>query len=60
MPDDFPRDPFMLFSHINMLLRDEFSSLEDLCAHKDVNREVLETILGAVGFEYSAENNKFW
>lgn len=60
MPDDFPRDPFMLFSHVNMLLRDEYASLDELCAHKDVNREVLETTLRSCGFEYSPENNKFW
>lgn len=50
----------MLFSFINMKLRDEYPSLDALCEDLGVNREVLETTLGACGFEYSEENNKFW
>ncbi|MBO7593017.1 MAG: DUF4250 domain-containing protein [Bacteroidaceae bacterium] len=39
--DRLPKDPFMLVSSINMLLRDnEFESLEDLCAYFE--REVVE------------------
>ena len=39
--DRLPKDPFMLMSSINMLLRDnEFDSLEDLCAYFE--REVVE------------------
>ena len=39
--DRLPKDPFMLVSSINMLLRDnEFDSLEDLCAYFE--REVVE------------------
>jgi len=39
--DRLPKDPFMLVSSINMLLRDnEFDSLEDLCAYFE--REVIE------------------
>lgn len=60
MFDELPKDPFMLFSHVNMLLRDEYSSLDELCEDKGFNREVIETILGSVGFEYNKEQNKFW
>ena len=39
--DRLPKDPFMLVSSINMLLRDnEFDSLEELCAYFE--REVEE------------------
>ena len=39
--DRLPKDPFMLVSSINMLLRDnEFDSLEELCAYFE--REVVE------------------
>ncbi len=50
----------MLFSFINMKLRDEYPSLDALCEDLNVNREVLETTLGSLGYEYSQENNKFW
>lgn len=55
-----PNDPMMLFSAVNMLLRDEYSSLDELCRKEDVDKEELCKKLAAVGFEYSEENNKFW
>lgn len=60
MHDSLPKDPFMLFSFINMKLRDEYDSLDALCEDMDINKEVLVTTLGALGFEYSPEHNKFW
>ncbi len=57
---ELPKDPMMLFSTINMLLRDEYSSLDELCASLDVSREEIEEKLRVAGFEYSKENNKFW
>ena len=50
----------MLFSTVNMYLRDRYASLDELCADLDVDRAELEEKLRAVGFEYSAEHNKFW
>ena len=60
MNNELPQDPFMLYSFINMKLRDQYESLDALCEDMNLNREVLETTLGSIGFEYSAENNKFW
>ncbi|MCM1517881.1 MAG: DUF4250 domain-containing protein [Pseudoflavonifractor sp.] len=57
---DLPKDPFMLMSLINMKLRDNYSSLDQLCEDMDINREALEKQLAEAGFEYSAEHNKFW
>lgn len=50
----------MLYSFINMKLRDRYASLDALCEDLDVERAVLEDKLAAAGFEYSAEHNKFW
>ena len=50
----------MLFSFVNMKLRDEYATLDELCKSLDIDRVALEEKLKAVGFEYSAENNKFW
>ncbi len=50
----------MLMSFVNTKLRDEFSTLDELCATLGVERTVLEDTLRQAGFEYSTEHNKFW
>ena len=55
-----PTDPMMLFSYINTQLRDNYSSLDELCASLDVDRKEIEEKLSAAGFEYNADQNKFW
>ena len=57
---DLPQDPMMLFSVINMKLRDCYSSLDELCEDMNINKEELIEKLSFYGFEYSEENNKFW
>ncbi len=58
--ENLPEDPMMLYSYVNMKLRDEYASLDELCRSLDVDKERLIAKLSAVGFEYSAENNRFW
>ena len=55
-----PKDPMMLFSVINMKLRDNYSSLDELCDDMHIRKEELVQKLKNAGFEYSPENNKFW
>lgn len=55
-----PQDPFILLSTINTMLRDNYSSLEDLCKSEGIEQEELIKTLASAGFEYSKENNKFW
>ncbi len=57
---ELPKDPMMLFSVINMKLRDCYASLDELCEDMNVNKDELIGTLKAVGFEYSSEQNKFW
>lgn len=57
---DLPQDPMMLFSVINMKLRDYYPSLDALCEDMNLDKEELIKKLAAYGFEYSAEANKFW
>lgn len=57
---ELPKDPMMLFSFINMKLRDEYASLDELCDDMNVNKENLLATLRSVGFEYNALQNKFW
>lgn len=51
--EHLPNDPMMLFSAVNMLLRDEYTSLDALCDDMNVDRTALEEKLKAAGFEYS-------
>lgn len=55
-----PQDPFILASYINTLLRDRFSSLDELCAYLDIDRKKLEAKLRIVGMTYNEQLNKFW
>lgn len=57
--DRLPKDPFMLVSSINMLLRDgEFDSLEDLCAYFDREVEDVEAELLRNGYAYNEEQKQ--
>ena len=57
--DRLPKDPFMLVSSINMLLRDgEFDSLEDLCAYFDREVEDVEAELLRNGYSYNEEQKQ--
>ncbi len=55
-----PQDPMILLSFINTKLRDEYSSLDELCQSMDIDQTELTEQLLSIGFEYSEENNKFW
>lgn len=55
-----PSDPAMLLSYVNMRLRDEYASLDELCSSLDIPKDKLTEALSEAGFEYSTENNKFW
>ena len=57
---DLPQDPMMLFSVVNMKLRDFYPSLDALCEDLNVDKQELRDKLAAFGFEYSEEHNKFW
>lgn len=55
-----PEDPMMLYSALNMKLRDYYNSLDELCDDLGINRREVEEKLRQVGFEYDAKINKFW
>ncbi len=57
---EMPNDPMMLFSTVNMYLRDRYNSLDELCSSLDIDRKELEDKLLQAGFEYSEKQNKFW
>lgn len=58
--DNLPTDPFILLSFVNTKLRDNYAGLDEMCDDLGIDRSELEKRLGEAGFEYSAENNKFF
>ena len=54
-----PSDPMMLLSVINTKLRDEYSSLDELCDALDVSKDEICAKLVAVGYQYAPEQNRF-
>jgi len=57
--NNIPNDPNMLYSYINMQLRDEFDSLQDLCSAKDLPMDQIISTLEAAGYSYSESLNQF-
>ena len=56
---EIPKDPFILLSFINLKLRDEYDSLENLCLDLQLNKEELCQKLQAAGFEYQESQKQF-
>ncbi len=50
----------MLLSYVNMKLRDQYGSLDEMCSDMQIDRRWLEDRLGSVGFVYNKAQNKFW
>jgi hypothetical protein len=58
--NELPKDPMILFSVVNMKLRDCYSSLDELCDDMLVDKEELIKRLAVFGFEYDPDSNRFW
>ena len=54
-----PKDPVILLSFINTRLRDEYSSLDELCSALDADKESITAALSGIGYEYDAGLNSF-
>ena len=54
-----PKDPFMLLSMINMKLRDQYSSIDELCDDMDEDKNAIDKKLEAAGFTYDSETNQY-
>lgn len=52
-------DPNILYSIVNMKLRDFYSSLEQLCEDLDLNKEELIEVLKNAGYTYDKKGNCF-
>lgn len=52
-------DPNILYSIINMKLRDFYSNIENLCSDMNLNENELIAILKNAGYVYNRKNNCF-
>lgn len=56
---NLPNDPYILLSYINTKLRNNFSSLEDLCYSMQIDQEQLAASLASIGYTYNPKKNQF-
>ena len=54
-----PEDPVIPLSFVNTKLRDEYPSLDELCASLGEDRAELENKLAAIGYTYDPQQNQF-
>ena len=54
-----PQDPYILLSFVNTKLRDEYSSLSELCAALDADETELRDTLAALDYRYDPGRNQF-
>lgn len=54
-----PRDPAILFSMLNMKLRDQYPSLDALCDDLDESKDALLAHMNQAGYAYDRELNAF-
>ena len=54
-----PKDPFILLSYVNTKLRDEYSSLSELCAALDADEGEVTAALTGAGYAYDPAQNRF-
>jgi hypothetical protein len=54
-----PHDPIILLSWLNTKLRDDYSSLDELCNAMNLERQQLEEKMSTAGFIYDPAVNQF-
>ena len=57
--ENVPNNPMMLLSFTNTKLRDEFSSLNDMCYDLEIDRKEIEEKLGMINYHYDQKLNRF-
>ena len=54
-----PNDPYMLLSWLNLKLRDEYDSFEELRRSEDADAEKILEKMAAIGVAYDKAENRF-
>lgn len=59
MNEMIPNNPMMLLSFVNMKLRDDYDSLDEMCTSLDLEKDEIVEKLGTIGYRYNKEQNQF-
>lgn len=54
-----PQDSVILLSYVNTKLRDQYSSLEQMCHDMGVNQREIEQKLAGMDYAYDSARNQF-
>lgn len=54
-----PKDPVILLSFVNTILRDFNSSLDDFCKENNLNEDEIKQKLEMIDYHYDEYKNKF-
>lgn len=54
-----PKDPVMLLSYVNTMLRDQYDSLEDFCMGVGVPMQAIKEKLATIDYHYDEKTNQF-
>lgn len=54
-----PKDPIILLSYVNTLLRDYYDSLEMLCTSRGLNKHQLLEQMKGINYHYDESSNQF-
>lgn len=54
-----PSDPVMLLSFLNLKLRDQYKSLEELCEELSLNATELQNKMASIDYYYEEKSNQF-
>ena len=57
--ENLPKDPAILLSCLNMMLRDEYDGLDSLCDDLGLDRAFIEAQMRKAGYVYAAARNQF-
>lgn len=56
---ELPKDPVMLLSAVNTLMRDYYDSLDSLCEDRQIEKEELIKTLRGIDYEYDESRRQF-
>ena len=54
-----PNDPVIMLSVVNTLLRDKYSSLQELAKAENLSAKAISDRLGAIDYRYDEGSNQF-
>ena len=54
-----PKDPVILLSYVNTQLRDNYSSLDEMCQALDADKSRIISVLSGIGYQYEPAQNSF-